>query len=658
MRAAALLSVIILAVLAFVAVPVPAQSSLVSFQLLEKFQGPEAGDDHGISLAFTGDIDRDGFPDILVGAPGSSPGGLLGAGSVFLYSGKTFTLLHRFDGQNSGDDFGISVLSPGDLDGDSIPDILIGADSAAPANRTNAGSVYVFSGASFVPVGRLDGEAAFDEFGASATGLGDLNGNGRPEFAVGAPEASPDVARTHAGRVYVYSDNMGLMRRIDGQAAQDSFGISLAGPGDSNRDNVPDLLVGADVANPGGRVNAGSAYLYSGSSFTILAKLEGEAGGDFFGFSVAGVGDVDRDGRPDILVGAPAADPSGTTDAGSAYLFSGANYTLLHRFDGRSRADDFGSAVATAGDQNRDGYSELLISADLADSAGILDLGSVFVYSGKDYSVMGQVDGEVQGDSMGYSVAGNVDTDADGSPEILLGAPFNSAGTLTEAGTVYLYTLVNRPVARFTVTPFKPISGEPVRFDASSSTDPDGTIVGYSWDFGDGTTGAGITVTHLYSSGATVVVRLTVADDQGQTNTETQTIAMNEPPSANLSLSPSTTAAGQPVRYDASSSTDPDGTIVGYSWDFGDGTSATGVIVGHTYNSDGTFTVTLTTTDDSGASSTIQQTIVVGPAAPVGPRPETYLLYGLLAGLAMLIALGLVLQAGRRRGNLSPNTTP
>ncbi len=74
MRAAALFFIIILTVLASLAIPVPAQPSLVSFQLLKKFQGPEAGDDHGISLAFTGDIDRDGFPDILVGAPGASPG--------------------------------------------------------------------------------------------------------------------------------------------------------------------------------------------------------------------------------------------------------------------------------------------------------------------------------------------------------------------------------------------------------------------------------------------------------------------------------------------------------------------------------------------------------------------------------------------------------
>jgi len=331
--------ILLLLLSTFVSFAVSAQASPTSFVLLNKFAGPLAGDNHGFPVAFAGDVDGDSSPDILVGAPTASPGGLLGAGSVFLHSGRTFTLLHQFNGTNAGDDFGVSISGIDDLNGDSIADILVGADNADPATRNNAGTVFLYSGRDFSPIGQLDGEAVDDLFGTSLASLGDVTGDGRPEFAVGAIGSDPDAQRQNAGRVYVYSGNLTLIRALDGEAAQDSFGISVASSGDVDRDGYGDLLVGADLANPGGRVNAGSAYLFSGRDFSRLTRLDGEASGDFFGSSVSGALDVDQDGTSDILVGAPATHPGGKLDAGSVYVFSGATYALLNRFDGEAPGD-------------------------------------------------------------------------------------------------------------------------------------------------------------------------------------------------------------------------------------------------------------------------------------------------------------------------------
>ncbi len=587
----------------------------IALQLTQRFAGAAPGNNLGLSLAFVGDIDRDGKAELLLGAPGASPGGHVGAGSAYLYSGDTFALLHQFDGQFTGEDFGVSVAGAGDINGDGVPDLLIGADFGS--NRTNPGSVFIYSGRDFSLLARLDGAASGDLFGTSLASLGDLNGDGRPDFAVGAIGFDPDISRTDAGAVYVYEGTPPptLIRRLDGAAAQDSFGISVAGAGDVNRDRVPDLLVGADLADPAGRLNAGSAYLFSGSTFSLLKRFDGQAAGDSFGTSVAGVGDVNGDGTPDLLVGAPAASPGGVAGAGSAYLYSGADDSLLHRFDGGAVAGDFGWSLAGAGDVNGDGSSDLLVGADLANPAAGTNAGSVFLYSGSTYSVLGEVDGETLGDQLGYSVAG------DGQSHFAVGAPFFTPSGLTEAGAAYLYKVKPLPTARFSFGPSNPIIGQPVAFNGSASTSPNGPITSYSWTFGDGGTATGVAVSHIYTTTGNYIVSLTVADNTTATNVKSQTITVNppnQPPTASFTFTPVRPAVASPVTFNASDSRDPDGFIVSYSWNFGDGSPPvfqTNPFVLHTYNvAGGPLTVHLNVTDNAGAISSTSQTITIAVA--------------------------------------------
>ena len=163
------------------------------------------------------------------------------------------------------------------------------------------------------------------------------------------------------------------------------------------------------------------------------------------------------------------------------------------------------------------------------------------------------------------------------------------------------------PIASFTTT-LTPLSAA---FDASTSTDPDGSVVSYAWTFGDGQTGTGKTPSHTYATAGTYQVKLTVTDNQGATGTVTTAVtvaaAPNQPPTSSFTYTVSNLA----VTFNGSASTDPDGTLASYAWDFGDGTTGTGATPSHTYTVDGPYTVKLTVTDNQGATGVSSQSLSV-----------------------------------------------
>jgi len=218
----------------------------------------------------------------------------------------------------------------------------------------------------------------------------------------------------------------------------------------------------------------------------------------------------------------------------------------------------------------------------------------------------------------------------DGVYTVTLTVTDNNGATDTAEATK---TVLNRsPVASFTESAHRVYTGESIDFDASGSHDADGTIVSYSWDFGDGNTATGVKVDHAYEDDGVYNVTLTVVDDDGATGSATETKnVLNRPPVANFTESAHTVDAGESIDFDASGSYDPDGTIVSYSWDFGDGNAATGVTVDHAYSEDGNYTVTLTVTDDDGTSASSVDTKIV----ETGTGIDTTI------SLAMLSVIGL-----------------
>jgi PKD repeat protein len=190
------------------------------------------------------------------------------------------------------------------------------------------------------------------------------------------------------------------------------------------------------------------------------------------------------------------------------------------------------------------------------------------------------------------------------------------------ASSILDYTVVmsnNAPVADFTESAEIMYVDDAINFNAASSHDPDGTIVSYHWDFGDGTTGTGVSVSHSYTESGTYVVTLTVTDDDGATDTVNAAKGVlirtvqpqNQGPSAYFSESAETVYTGENIFFDASDSSDPDGTIISYLWNFGDGNTAVGVETTHAYGDDGTSTVTLTIIDNDGATDSTTFTKIV-----------------------------------------------
>jgi PKD repeat protein len=174
------------------------------------------------------------------------------------------------------------------------------------------------------------------------------------------------------------------------------------------------------------------------------------------------------------------------------------------------------------------------------------------------------------------------------------------------------------PFASFSVSTAAPTAGQPVSFDGSSSSDPGGTITGYSWDFGDGSHGSGATPTHTYAKAGSYTVTLTVTDAEGKSGEVSHLVKVADvPPSASFSVSTPSPTAGQPVSFDGSASSDPDGTISSYSWSFGDGASASGETPSHTYAKAGTYTVGLTVTDNAGLSASVEHEVKVVEAPPL-----------------------------------------
>jgi PKD repeat protein len=174
------------------------------------------------------------------------------------------------------------------------------------------------------------------------------------------------------------------------------------------------------------------------------------------------------------------------------------------------------------------------------------------------------------------------------------------------------------PSASFTTAPSPATAGQAVAFDASASAEPDGSIASYSWDFGDGATATGAKPAHIYAQADTYSVRLTVTDSGGWQRSSTSAVTVapgDRPPVASFSFGPPAPVTGQAVAFDGSGSSDPDGTVTSYGWDFGDGATGAGAKPSHAYAAAGSYSVRLTVTDNSGSTNTTAQTVAVSDAS-------------------------------------------
>ena len=430
-----------LALAGALAAPSAAQVVGGEWETLHRFDGEAPGDFLGEAVDGAGDLDGDGFGDLIVAANHADPNGIFDAGSVFVYSGSTGDVLWRFDGDEAAAQFGQAVSGWEDIDGDGVPEVIVGALRRDSGGLMDAGSVFVFSGATGSVIWRFDGSSVGETFGFSVAGAGDMSGDGIADLIVGSKRADPNGI-TNAGSVFVYSGATGdVLHRFDGTGVEDQFGVRVADAGDLDGDGFPDVLVGAWLSDPNGLGDAGSVHAYSGRSGAALWTAEGSEVGGSLGVAVSGLGDVDEDGIPDVVAGARGTDPGGLVDAGSVFVLSGSNGGVLARVDGEGPGDWLGEFLAGAGDVDGDAFPDFIVGARKASPGGLTEAGSAYLCSGADGSVLRRFDGPAAGDRFGQAVSGAGDVDGDGAPDLVIGAYLSDPGGLRDAGSAYVFRL-------------------------------------------------------------------------------------------------------------------------------------------------------------------------------------------------------------------------
>jgi len=429
--------------------------------------GTSAGDQLGSAMASAGDLNGDGFDDLLVGSPSSDGEAGEATGHVYVIFGPQTggaidvgTAGAVISGTVANENLGTGVAGAGDVNGDGYDDILI----SAPFGEGNgSGSVYLFYGPLSGSLTSADADAvlmsdaADDSFGMTLGTAGDINGDGNADIYVGAPTSGRvDV---EGGALFVFwgplsgaIDAEEANGVLNGDGAYWQVGASVSQVGDLNGDGTTDLLVGA----PGANTNAGQAALYLGPidgemAYSSAALLFNGLEGQLLGATVSGLGDINDDGTDDIAVGAPNASFRGD-QTGAVYVwtspFEAGQYSSDEAplsLNGGGIREHAGSALAKVGDVNGDGRADLLVGA-VGEAPGPGERGARKVYLVCRYAAGNQTlataCGVVEADEDGPDVGGVIsdagDLNADGQADFAIGVPTNS---LDEAstGTGYIY---------------------------------------------------------------------------------------------------------------------------------------------------------------------------------------------------------------------------
>jgi PKD repeat protein len=571
--------------------------------------GEMAADAFGVSVSTAGDVNGDGFDDIIVGAPGNNVGGN-SAGRAYIYFGDD-PMDNIPDivmtGNETGGSFGSCVSDAGDVNDDGFDDVLVVSMYAStrwdvwPNDFYGAGNVTIFYGGNpmdnvtdlvitYVPQPNTGGATWIWE----ASGAGDVNGDGFDDVIVGRPLESHLGG---SGRAYIYFGGFTMDNSSDltltGEGLYDRFGNGVAEAGDVNGDGYDDFIIGAssyDIQHSH-FIGIGRAYIYYGGdplddTPDMVFDAEAIKPDDEFGFSVSGAGDINSDGYADVIVGAFGC------NEGKVYLYySGESMDNVSdiTMTGEKLWYQLGFSVSTAGDVNNDGYDDVLIGAPSNHAGGKLRGKAylrispyVVVNEGDNLTFIGNFTDPDVGDM--HTIEWDFD---DGNTIIGNLTPFHAYGdngvynptlTVTDiqggVGSKSVQVIVNNvaPVAD-AGGPYSGKVGESVSIQGSCYDPGYLDTHSFTWDmYGNAIYGdrIGANITWTWSSVGTFYIVLKVIDDDGGVDYDLARIdiqPLNQPPVADVN-GPYYGYEASPITFDASASYDPDNDSLQYRWDF------------------------------------------------------------------------------------------
>ena len=436
--------------------------------------GINSGDENGYSVSSAGDVNGDGFDDLIIASVLGDPNDEIDAGETFVVFGQIGGFSSSFDlstlngsngfvinGIDTYDFSGNSISGAGDVNGDGFDDIFIGAASAG--NSFDGQSYVVFrsnSGSSSLDLNALDGSNGFaingidsgDFSGGSVSDAGDVNGDGFDDIIIGAASADPNGSTSGESYV-VFGNNNGFASSLDlstldgtngfvinGIDERDRSGGSVSGAGDVNGDGFDDLIIGASAADPNGTTAAGESYVVFGNNSGFspsldLSTLNGSNGfvingvdeTDFSGDSVSGAGDFNGDGFDDLIIGASSANPNGMDNAGKSYVVFGNNTGFSSSLDlsaldgtngfvinGIDAEDRSGGSVSDAGDVNGDGFDDIIVGAFRGDPNGNSSAGESYVLFGQSGGFSSSFDFSSLDGTNGFVISGIDEEDRSG----------------------------------------------------------------------------------------------------------------------------------------------------------------------------------------------------------------------------------------------------